>query len=200
MGTSSKVQTPWLFLLDRDGVINHDIGAPGIVHPDEFELLPGAAATIADLNRQGHATCVVTNQSAVRKGLMTDETLHAIHAKMHRLLMEEAGARVDWVLYATGREGDECEMKPSPSMLLRGLHLSGVPVSRSIMIGDKELDVQAGQAAGCPATFLVTSSQHGQAAAELRRSAGGSTDNVCPDLASAVEAALAHLGQSQPAV
>ena len=71
MPTSDPVR---LFCLDRDGVINKDVGVPGVVDVDDFELLPEAARAIRSLNDAGVSVCVVTNQTAVGKGLLPEST------------------------------------------------------------------------------------------------------------------------------
>eukprot|EP00667_Euglena_gracilis_P007016 EG_transcript_7077 len=176
---------PWLFLLDRDGVINADVGPPGVVEPQQFRLLPGVAAAIAAINAQGHEVYVVTNQTAVRKGLLSENTLQAMHQRMRRELFDASGAFVNEVLVATGQEGSALLPKPAPDMLLEASRLSGIPLSRAVMIGDSARDREAARAAGCPAFILVTSSPHGEAAA-----AQGVADVVAPDLTAAVEEAL----------
>ena len=181
----------WLFLLDRDGVINHDVGYPGVVAAAQFALLPGAARAIARLNRLGHVVCVVTNQRAIARGLLTEAGLEAIHGKMQRLLMRE-GAYVDRILFAPGTE-DALAVKPAPDLLVTGMRAAGIGPGSSVMIGDAATDMQAGQAAGCAYRLLVTSSHHGRAAAGEHARQGREAD-VLPDLAAAVEAALYRIG------
>eukprot|EP00976_Prorocentrum_cordatum_P107914 1194730-Prorocentrum_minimum.AAC.1 len=73
-----------LILLDRDGVVNKDLGT-WVQSEDDFELLPGAAEAIAMLNRAGHRVALISNQSCVGRGLISADTLESIHAKMHRV-------------------------------------------------------------------------------------------------------------------
>src|SRR2546423_12249950 len=79
-------QLEWVFL-DRDGTLN---ASPPrgqyIEHPDELELLPGAAAAVRALNRAGLWTALVTNQRGVALGRMSREDLDAVHARLRDLL------------------------------------------------------------------------------------------------------------------
>jgi D-glycero-D-manno-heptose 1,7-bisphosphate phosphatase len=76
-------------LLDRDGVINEDVGSPGVLSVDTFTLIPGAAAAIARLKLAGASVCVVTNQTCVGKGLISEVELSDIHSRMRDLLLEQ---------------------------------------------------------------------------------------------------------------
>ncbi len=135
------------FFLDRDGVIN--------VHRDdyvksveEFVLLPDAPRAIRLLNENGWLVVVVTNQSAVGKGIITEDRLREIHAHMLSLL-EKEGARVDAIYYCPHRPDDGCPCrKPEPGMLLRAARDLGIDLSRSVMVGDMDTDIEAGKRAG----------------------------------------------------
>lgn len=118
----------------RDGVINVDVGSPGVTAVDDFRLEPGAAAAVAKLKLAGASVCVVTNQTCVGKGLVSEEDLDAIHERMRELLVEEGGpaAVVDDILVATLAAHVPCRRrKPSPGMLLEALESFG----RGVYIG-----------------------------------------------------------------
>jgi D-glycero-D-manno-heptose 1,7-bisphosphate phosphatase len=70
-----------LVLLDRDGVINEDLGT-WVQSPEDFVLIPGVGMAIAALNKAGHSVAIVTNQSCVGRGLISMETLEVMHKKM----------------------------------------------------------------------------------------------------------------------
>ncbi len=82
--------------LDRDGVINDQTAF--VNKPDDFRLVPGAAAAIRRLNEAGIPVVVVTNQGGIALGYLTEDDLAAIHERMAELLAEE-GAHVDAVFY-----------------------------------------------------------------------------------------------------
>lgn len=143
-------------LLDRDGTINAK-AAEGhyIVHPDEVELLPGAASAIHLLNRAGVPVVVVTNQRGIARGRMTEADLRTVHDRLRELLALEH-AHIDAIFHCP-HEQDTCECrKPGPLMLRRAqasLRLGSL--RRSFMIGDSLSDVEAGSSAGAQ-TILIT--------------------------------------------
>lgn len=110
--------------LDRDGVLN--VGRQGYVnHPSEVELLPGAAKSVAELRNLDFLICVVTNQSAISRGLWGIERLEAIHQELQeQLYTEDENAMVDLFLTCPHRYEDACGCrKPSPEMLHLGHRL-----------------------------------------------------------------------------
>ena len=156
-GGFDVVPRPWTVLLDRDGVLNRDVGSPGVVRAEQFELLPGVSAAVRSLKEDGHACVVVTNQNARRKGLLSAETLDKLHASLRREVP------VDDIFVATGLDGPA--LKPSPDLV--NLALGDADRGRSVLVGDSRTDMIAACRAGVLAV-LVTSSHHGVAcAAEL---------------------------------
>ena len=115
-----KIKHKALFL-DRDGVIN--IGSPNYINkPDELILLKGAAQSIGELKRNGFFICIVTNQSAISRGLWDEIQLSEIHSKMQELLLlEDKDANIDLVITCPHRQIDRCNCrKPMPGMLYLG--------------------------------------------------------------------------------
>lgn len=139
--------------LDRDGTINQE--KEYLYRIEEFEFVPGAPQAIRLLNRADYLVVVVTNQSGVARGYYGEEEVERLHRHMDALLAA-AGARVDAWLYCphhpAGR-GDyalSCSCrKPLPGMLLEAARRYSIDLKRSVMIGDKLIDVQAARAAGC---------------------------------------------------
>jgi len=151
--------------LDRDGVINVDSDL--IKHPDELVLVPGAAAAIHALNQSDLIAVVVTNQSVVARNLTDEAGVDRIHARMERLLADEAGAFVDAIYYCPHHPHGgfpeenpaykiECSCrKPKPGMLLAAADRFNIDLSSSYLVGDSPRDIEAGQAAGVAATLRV---------------------------------------------
>ncbi|MBS1148170.1 MAG: histidinol-phosphate phosphatase [Proteobacteria bacterium] len=86
-----------LIILDRDGVINV-FSDQFIKSPDEWKPIPGSLEAIARLTREGWRVVVATNQSGLARGLFEMATLNAIHAKMHKAVMQ-AGGRIEAVFF-----------------------------------------------------------------------------------------------------
>lgn len=147
---------PPLILLDRDGVINEDRTPHGTLTTEEFRLIPGAAKAISLLTAAGIKIAIISNQSALGKGLLTQDALEAIHQKMRDTLAEKGG-RID-AIYICGDHPDRAthRRKPAPGMVLEALHDFGAHPQRTPMIGDALRDLEAAHAAGCPRWLVRT--------------------------------------------
>ena len=164
--------------LDRDGTINKYVGF--LRNIDEFELIDGVADAIKKINAAGYLAIVVTNQPVIARGEVSFEELEVIHNKMETLLGKE-GAYLDGIYFCPhhphkGYEGERPELKfdcdcrkPKPGMLMNAAHDFNIDLSQSWMIGDGEIDIKAGQNAGCK-TALIGTGDFGQtvAATSLR--------------------------------
>lgn len=136
--------------LDRDGVIN--VRRDDYVKtPEDFQILPAAAKAVATLTAAHIPVFVMTNQSAIGRGLMTEADLAAIHRAMLDILAEHGG-RIAGIFHCPHTPWDGCECrKPRPGLLLRAAAEHELDLSWCLMIGDSESDMLAGQAAGCQA-------------------------------------------------
>lgn len=144
---------PALFL-DRDGVLNRDLGYPH--RPEHLHWMPGARAAVGLANQAGWWVFVVTNQSGVARGFFDLPAVHAFHALMTEQLAA-AGAHVD-AFYACPfhpeavapewRHPDHPDRKPNPGMLLRAMAEHPVDRARSVLIGDRPSDLEAARRAG----------------------------------------------------
>jgi len=150
--------------LDRDNTLIED---PGYINnPDQVKLLPKAAEAIIQLRKMGYKIVVVSNQSGVARGIVTEEVLVDIHQKMLDLLQSENGY-VDRIYYCPyhpdgviGKYRKESEMrKPAPGMLLLAAKEMDIDLANSWMVGDSYRDVAAGKKAGCK-TILINSPVH----------------------------------------
>jgi D-glycero-D-manno-heptose 1,7-bisphosphate phosphatase len=142
------VSAPRLVLLDRDGVLNRKAPEGEYVRsPAELQLLPGAAAAVARLNRAGVLVAVVTNQRGVALGRMSEDDLAAVHAALRAGLGAE-GAHLD-AIYACPHHAGTCDCrKPRPGLLRRALAEHAVAPAQAVMVGDAPSDVEAGRRAG----------------------------------------------------
>ena len=146
--------------LDRDGTVIEE--AHYLAHEAQVVLAPGAAAAMRRLREAGYLLVMVTNQSGVGRGILTEEELARIHALLNEMLAA-GGAALDDIYYcphlpgAPVKEYDrECDCrKPGAGMLLAAAEKHGVDLERSVMIGDAERDVQAGAKAGCRTVLLA---------------------------------------------
>jgi histidinol phosphatase-like enzyme len=81
----TRILLPKLVLLDRDGVINEDVGPPGVICKSQFRLTYCAGKAIGSLKRCGCRVAIITNQSCVGKGLLAIEELNYIHSEMQHV-------------------------------------------------------------------------------------------------------------------
>ena len=144
------VKRPAIFL-DRDGVLNRTTFRNGRPIPpqslDELEILPGVPGALLRLKAAGYSLVVVTNQPDVARGVTTRTMVDEIH----RFLGERLP--IDEFRVCVHDDRDDCECrKPRPGLLLASPQYD---MRRSVMIGDRWRDVDAGRAAGCGATILV---------------------------------------------
>jgi D-glycero-D-manno-heptose 1,7-bisphosphate phosphatase len=109
---SISKKLPKLFLIDRDGVINQDVGSPGVLSPSQLQLTPGAGIALGKIRRAGCKVAVITNQSCVGKGLISEQHLVSkIHGTLQdMLLLEDPDAVMDCILYCTSLRGQKVVM------------------------------------------------------------------------------------------
>jgi D-glycero-D-manno-heptose 1,7-bisphosphate phosphatase len=147
---------PKAVFIDRDGVINQKPReGEYITSWDDFHILPGVAEAIALLKKAGYAVIVVTNQRCVAKALIAIAELEEIHARMRESLAR-SGATLDGVYYCPHDYQSQCKCrKPAPGMLLEAAQELGLDLGSSWMVGDSDIDIQAGKNAGCKTARVV---------------------------------------------
>jgi D-glycero-D-manno-heptose 1,7-bisphosphate phosphatase len=144
-----------LVILDRDGTINHD-SDDFIKSPEEWRPIKGSLEAIARLTQAGYRVVVATNQSGIARGLLTSQTLFAIHDTVQRAL-GKIGGRVDAFFFCphTAESGCECR-KPQPGMLLEVARRFNVSLNETYMVGDARKDLEAALAAGARPVLVLT--------------------------------------------
>lgn len=141
-------------LLDRDGVINREIGRH-VTREDEFELLPDIVPFLREALRMDFTIVVISNQSGIAKGLYDHATVERLHRRLEDEL-EKKGVRVHDFFYAPHHpsKGRSLFRKPDSLMLERALAKHGISPERALFFGDKGTDKEAGVRAGVR-TILV---------------------------------------------
>jgi len=180
--------------LDRDGVINRKPAEGRYVTSwEEMELLPGVVESIALLNQAGFCVIVITNQRCVAKGLITAADLEEMHRQMSEALAR-SGATVEGVYYCPHDLTPPCQCrKPAPGMLFDAARSRGIDLRSSWMIGDSDIDVEAGRRAGCK-TVLLLETGAAIEPPEGQGTAAGSADIVASSLHEAVRQILYRVG------
>ncbi|WP_456275789.1 D-glycero-alpha-D-manno-heptose-1,7-bisphosphate 7-phosphatase [Bacillus sp. AK128] len=142
--------------LDRDGVINEVLSkrVKFVNKPSDLYLLPKVGEAIKNLNDAGFPVFVVTNQGGVGLGFMTEKALQAVHKRLEDEL-SKFGASVIEVAYCAHKPNAGCECrKPGSKMLTDLAQKYDIDLKTSYMVGDREVDILAGKAAGTT-TILV---------------------------------------------
>jgi len=145
--------------LDRDGTLieHYDY----LTEESQVRLLDRIAAPLLLLKERGYLLVVVTNQSGVARGMLTEKKLRSIHDYFRKLLAEK-GVYLDGLYYCPFHPEAPVEKyrldsdlrKPKPGMLLQAAGELDIDLSASWMIGDDDRDIQAGQTAGCRTILL----------------------------------------------
>ena len=150
--------------LDRDGTLIEHVHY--LSDPAQVRLVSHAAGVVQALRRAGFACVVVSNQSAIGRGLISEDMLDAIHAEMVGKLAE-SGAELDGIYHcpvmpkiADRTVVEHLDRKPGPGMLWQAAEDLELDVGRSWMVGDSVSDVLAGRNAGCAGSILVGSAQN----------------------------------------
>ena len=140
--------------LDRDGTIIRD--ANYLRDPRDIELLPGAAAAIHRLNAAGVAVIVVTNQSGIARGLLTEADYDAVRRRLDELLaLEDAHITATFMCPHHPEVTGECDCrKPGLGMYRAAIAAYSIDPTRSVFIGDRHRDVAAAAALGGRAFML----------------------------------------------
>ncbi|NQW11754.1 MAG: HAD family hydrolase [Alphaproteobacteria bacterium] len=141
--------------LDRDGVVNHDIGYAH--RPDQIVWIDGVFAAVRRLNDAGYHVFVVTNQAGIARGLYSEADVETLHAWMAEQLAD-AGARIDDWRYSPYHPEHQPDRwahlrhwrKPAPGMLLDLMDRWPICRDGSFLIGDRDSDIEAARAAGIP--------------------------------------------------
>ena len=179
----NKPPGPVVFL-DRDGVINRD--SPAYIKSlAEFEFLPRSLEAIQQLTQSGIQTIVITNQSALHRGLISQETLDAIHAAMTAEVRKQGG-RIDDIFYCPHTPQETCTCrKPAPGMIESARTRHGLDLSLAGMVGDSAKDIACARRAGVRYAVLVKTVNIAKAQEELKEMAV-TPDHVARDLYAAV--------------
>jgi len=144
---------PFVVFLDRDGVINR-MRSDYVKRWEELEIVPGALPALGRLSAGGCELIVLTNQSAIGRGLVSRQTVDEIHRRLAQAI-EASGGRVREFLVCPHTPSDGCGCrKPAPGLLIRARDEFGVDLSNAVLVGDQLSDVAAARAAGCRAILL----------------------------------------------
>ena len=161
------METQQAIFLDRDGTLIEETGH--LHRVEDIRIYPEAFEAVRKLNQSGLLAIVITNQSAIARGLLNENELGNLH-RFLQAAFRRTEARIDAFYYCphhpeagTGTYTQECTCrKPLPGMLLRAAQELHLELSTSYMIGDKLIDVEAGHRAGCQSVLIKTGYGEGE--------------------------------------
>ena len=144
-----------VFFIDRDGVINKEIG---YLHEiAKFEFIDGVIEALKYIQNKGFEIIVITNQSGIGRGMYSREKFLELNKWMIDFLSSQ-GVKILDVLYCPHTPEDRCACrKPLPGMFLEAIKKYDIDREMSWSIGDKETDIQAAKSSGVSNTILVKS-------------------------------------------
>jgi HAD superfamily hydrolase (TIGR01662 family) len=163
-------------LFDRDGTLVEDV--PYNADPDRVRVVAGARAAIARCRAERLPVAVVTNQSAIGRGLATESQVDGIHARVETLV----GPIGEWLVCPHAPEVDCSCRKPKAGLVLAAAERLRVDPSRCVVVGDIGTDVEAAHAAGARSVLVPT--------AETRRDEVLAAPVVAANLREAVDLVL----------
>lgn len=143
--------------LDRDGVINKE--RIDYVKKVEELLILDVADSIKKLRDSGFLVVVVSNQSAINRGLTTHENIKQIHYTIQEYLKKK-GTQIDAFYYCPHRPDENCNCrKPKPGLLNQATNDLKIDLKSSWMIGDRDSDMEAARLIGCKAIKIASNSR-----------------------------------------
>lgn len=150
--------------LDRDGVINVDHGY--VSTWERFEFLPGVPDALRALQDAGYLLIVVSNQSGIGRGYYGEADVESLNQAVAQHLGSTVGVTLSEFYHCphhpTEAEGEfrrQCDCrKPAPGMIRQAVLDHGIDLKTSLLVGDKDSDIEAGRAAGVARLFKVVES------------------------------------------
>ena len=150
--------------LDRDGVINVDHGY--VSTWERFEFLPGVPDALRAFQDAGYLLIVVSNQSGIGRGYYCEADVESLNQAVAQHLGSTVGVTLSEFYHCphhpTEAEGEfrrQCDCrKPAPGMIRQAVLDHGIDLKTSLLVGDKDSDIEAGRAAGVARLFKVVDS------------------------------------------
>ena len=142
--------------LDRDGVINRDLGTY-VTTPEDFDPIPGSLEAVARIKKLGFQVVIITNQGGIQKGLMSQADVDRVHQRMFQMLGEAGCAFIEALYYSESSRKDDMYAKPNTGMFKRcEKEHPSIKFSRGYYVGDKITDLKAAMKMGAKPILVRT--------------------------------------------
>ena len=154
--SGGEFRTKCVIGLDRDGVLNRDLGTY-VTRPEDFDPIPGSLEAVAAMRRKGYKIVVITDQGGIEKGIMTEETVDAVHTYMFELLGKAGCFSIDALYYSASSRRDDPFAKPNTGMFKRcEKEHKDIKFKEGYYVGDKMKDLKAAMNMGAKPVLVRT--------------------------------------------
>lgn len=166
--TGGEFRTKCVIGLDRDGVINRDLGTY-CFKVEDFDPIPGSLDAIADMRRKGYKIVIITDQGGIEKGLYTQQDVDTVHLHMLDLLGKAGCSSIDGIYYSASSRKEDPFAKPNTGMFKRcEKEIKDIKFKGGYYVGDKIKDLKAAVNIGAK-PILVRTGYGLETEAELKK-------------------------------
>lgn len=168
--------------LDRDGTVIEE--KDFIKSPEEIEFIPGSIEGIRTLRKLGYKIIVISNQSGIGRGILTENMVKEVNDSFIQQLRER-GAPIVALYFCPHHPDDDCDCrKPNTGMIHRAVVEHKLDLEKAVIIGDKLSDIELGKRVGAKSILVLTG--YGRKEREKLEDATVKPDFIADDLLGAV--------------
>lgn len=154
--TGGEFRTKCVIGLDRDGVINRDLGTY-CYRVEDFDPIPGSVDAVAELRRKGYKIVIITDQGGIEKGIYTQEQVDTLHTHMLDLFGKAGCSSIDAIYYSASSRKDDPFAKPNTGMFKRcEKEIPDIKFNQGYYVGDKIKDLKAAVKMGSKPVLVRT--------------------------------------------
>jgi D-glycero-D-manno-heptose 1,7-bisphosphate phosphatase len=154
--SGGEFRTKCVIGLDRDGVINRDLGTY-CYRIGDFDPIPGSIESIAELRRKGYKIVIITDQGGIEKGIYTQDDVDVLHEHMLGLLGKAGCNSIDGIYYSASSRKEDMYAKPNTGMFKRcEKEIPDIKFKEGYYVGDKMKDLKAAMNMGARPVLVRT--------------------------------------------
>jgi D-glycero-D-manno-heptose 1,7-bisphosphate phosphatase len=154
--SGGEFRTKCVIGLDRDGVINRDLGTY-CYRAEDFDPIPGSIESIADLRNKGYKIVIITDQGGIEKGIYTQSDVDTLHDHMLDLLGQAGCSSIDAIYYSASSRREDPFAKPNTGMFKRcESEHKDIKFKEGYYVGDKMKDLKAAMNMGARPVLVRT--------------------------------------------
>jgi len=154
--SGGEFRTKCVIGLDRDGVINRDLGTY-CYRVSDFDPIPGSMGAVASLRTKGYKIVIITDQGGIEKGIYTQQDVDAVHDHMFELLGKAGCSSIDGLYYSASSRKEDPFAKPNVGMFKRcEKEIPDIKFNEGYYVGDKIKDLKAAMNIGAKPILVRT--------------------------------------------